>query len=101
MGDGLTESKAVGFKAPLVYAGEGVSAHPRCGFGSGEDALDGDCEGGDIAHGVDEALDAVGDEVRVSTCVCRNNDGDCSIHGFIDDEAPGFVPGGEDENGGE
>ncbi len=71
----------------------------RCG--GFEDGAEGGGEGGDVADGEDAAFDAVGDEVGVAAYVGGDDDGAAGGHGFVDDEAPGLVARGEDEDGGE
>ena len=55
----------------------------------------------DVADGEDEAFNAVGDEVGVRADVVGDDDGAAGGHGLVDDEAPGLVAGGEDEDVGE
>src|ERR1700681_3777102 len=101
VGEGLAEGLNVLLEAPVPDAIAGVLAHTGGGARGGEDAAEGAGGGGDVADRKEEAFDAVGEEVGVAADVGGEEDGAGGVHDLVDDETPGLVLGGEDEDGGE
>ena len=101
MRDGGAKTLHVFFERPRADAFGGVGSEGGGRAGGGEDLLEGAGESGDVAGGVDEAFDAVGDEVGVGAYVVGRMTAAAGCHDFVDDEAPGLMARGEDEDVGE
>ncbi len=101
LGERLAEAADVGFEVPGGDARPGSLAHALSLFRAGEDAGESGGKGLDVADGKDKAFDAIGDEIGVGAYFVGDDDGAAGGHGFVDDEAPGLVPGGQDEDVGE
>src|SRR5580658_1873699 len=93
-GERLAEAANVGFEVPGGDAGFGSLTHALSLFRVGDDPVEGGGEGFDVADRVDVTLDAVGDEIGVCADFVGDDDRTASSHGLVDDQAPGFVPGG-------
>lgn len=97
MGQRLAEAGNVLLEAVLLDQTQAVFSH-RCAEGwIVDEAAQAAGEGVNVEGGIDESIEAVVDEVGLASDAIGDDNGAGDIHDFVDDQSPGLIVGGQDE----